>query len=200
MNYQVILKNAFWLWSHIYVFDLLRYLIPASAAFFFFWVWRKHRWETRLVQGRWAPKRQLRTEVRYSMYTVIVFSVVGSVLYQGTRAGVFKIYEDFSRHSLIYFLFSVITIIVLHDAYFYWTHRAMHSKKLFRIFHRVHHISTNPSPWAAYSFAVPEAIVQALFLPLFTLLIPVQGAVVFLFSYPHDHSERLGPFKHRNIT
>ncbi len=181
MSHRAILENAFWLWSHIYLFDLLRYLIPASGAFLFFWAFRRHKWERRLIQGKWAPTRQLWTEFRYSMYTVVIFSIVGFSLYHGARAGIFKIYEGFSAHGPVYFVFSIVWIIVLHDMYFYWTHRAMHSKKLFKIFHRVHHLSINPSPWAAYSFAIPEAIVQALFLPLLTALLPVHGVVLFLF-------------------
>lgn len=181
MNYQLILKNTTLIWSTIFLFDFLRYLIPASTAFLFFWIWKRHSWQIRLVQGKWAPKQQLWTEFRYSMYTVIIFATIGFGIYHGARLGIFKIYQSNSGYNLIYFFVSLILIIISHDAYFYWTHRIMHSKQLFRIFHRVHHLSTNPSPWAAYSFAVPESIVQALFLPLFTLLIPAHEIVIFLF-------------------
>ena len=51
--------------------------------------------------------------------------------------------------------------IVVHDTWFYWTHRLMHHRRLFKLFHRVHHESTNPTPWAAYCFAPLEAMAQA---------------------------------------
>jgi Delta7-sterol 5-desaturase len=70
---------------------------------------------------------------------------------------------------------------VLQDAYFYWTHRAMHMPLLYRAFHRVHHSSTNPSPWTAYAFSVPEAVTHAAFLPLAWLVLPLQDAAVFVF-------------------
>jgi hypothetical protein len=73
-------------------------------------------------------------------------------------------------------------MIVAHDTWFYWTHRAMHRPRLFRVFHRTHHLSRTPTPWTAYSFSVPEALVQGAFVPLFLLLVPTHylGIVLFL--------------------
>ena len=72
-------------------------------------------------------------------------------------------------------------MFLIHDAYFYWTHRIMHHKSLFNIMHLVHHKSTNPSPWAAYAFHPLEAIIE-------------QGIfVVFLFTLP-IHKSHLGIF------
>ena len=51
----------------------------------------------------------------------------------------------------------LIAIVIAHDAYFYWAHRTMHHPRLFKTFHRFHHRTITPTPWAAYSFAVPEA-------------------------------------------
>jgi sterol desaturase/sphingolipid hydroxylase (fatty acid hydroxylase superfamily) len=72
-------------------------------------------------------------------------------------------------------------MIVAHDAYFYWTHRAMHHPRLFRFFHHTHHRSHTPTPWAAYAFAWPEAVVQAVFLPLFLLVVPAHAVVILAF-------------------
>ena len=38
----------------------------------------------------------------------------------------------------------------------------MHHRRLFKRFPRLPHRSHNPSPWAAYAFAPPEAVVQGL--------------------------------------
>jgi sterol desaturase/sphingolipid hydroxylase (fatty acid hydroxylase superfamily) len=34
----------------------------------------------------------------------------------------------------------------------------MHDRRLFRLVHRVHHRSHDPSPWAAYAFGPIEAL------------------------------------------
>jgi len=57
----------------------------------------------------------------------------------------------------------------------------MHHPLLFRWFHRRHHRSVVPTPWTAYAFDAPEALVQALFLPLFLAAVPMHGLAILLF-------------------
>lgn len=56
-------------------------------------------------------------------------------------------------------------------------------RKFFRFFHRTHHLSTNPTPWAAFAFSSAEALVQAAIFPLAVLLMPLHplAFAVFLF-------------------
>ncbi|MEO6316932.1 MAG: sterol desaturase family protein [Chitinophagaceae bacterium] len=74
-------------------------------------------------------------------------------------------------------------MFIIHDTYFYWTHRLMHHKKLFRLFHLVHHHSTNPSPWAAYSFHPLEAVVEAGIFAVFLFIIPVHPLHFYIFFF-----------------
>ena len=76
---------------------------------------------------------------------------------------------------------SLLLMVLAHDTYFYFTHRAMHDPRLFRHFHRRHHRSHNPSPFSAYSFDITEGIVQAAFVPIWMLLVPTSWPVVGLF-------------------
>jgi len=57
----------------------------------------------------------------------------------------------------------------------------MHHPRLFVRFHRAHHRSTNPSPWAAYAFAPLEALVQAAIFPLVVMLVPIHLTAFFVF-------------------
>jgi sterol desaturase/sphingolipid hydroxylase (fatty acid hydroxylase superfamily) len=72
-------------------------------------------------------------------------------------------------------------MIVAHDAYFYWAHRLSHHRRLFRWVHRRHHLSNNPSPFTAYSFDLPEALLMGSFVPLWVLVVPTSWVVVDLF-------------------
>jgi sterol desaturase/sphingolipid hydroxylase (fatty acid hydroxylase superfamily) len=74
-------------------------------------------------------------------------------------------------------------MIVVHDAYFYWTHRLMHHPRLFRWLHHTHHRSTSPTPWAAYAFSPGEAFVQAGIGPLIVFTMPVHPAAFGLFMF-----------------
>lgn len=54
------------------------------------------------------------------------------------------------------------TIIVLdyvHDAWFYWTHRLLHWRPLYKHVHYMHHKSTVPSAYTGYSFHLIEALI-----------------------------------------
>lgn len=72
-------------------------------------------------------------------------------------------------------------ILICHDAWFYWTHRLMHLRPLFRTFHLEHHKSLAPTIFAAYSFSIPEAIVQGLFLVVYVAFLPCTFATLIFF-------------------
>ncbi len=74
-------------------------------------------------------------------------------------------------------------VLIVHDAYFYWTHRWMHHPALFRIFHWEHHKSAAPTVFTAYSFAIPEAIVQGLFGVFYVALFPATFATLIFFQF-----------------
>jgi len=57
----------------------------------------------------------------------------------------------------------------------------MHARRLFRPVHLVHHLSTNPTPWAAYAFAPAEALVQAAYVPLVALILPFHPVALGIF-------------------
>jgi sterol desaturase/sphingolipid hydroxylase (fatty acid hydroxylase superfamily) len=82
-------------------------------------------------------------------------------------------------------VWQVIALIVLHDAWFYWMHRALHTRALFRLTHLAHHRSRTPTSWAAYSFATGEAVCEALVIPAMFLIVaaiaPVEPLAVFIF-------------------
>ncbi|MDP3492302.1 MAG: sterol desaturase family protein [Hyphomonadaceae bacterium] len=80
-----------------------------------------------------------------------------------------------------WFAASLVLMTVAHDAYFYWTHRLIHDRRLFRRFHRRHHRSNDPSPFTAYSFDLSEAAANALFVPLWMIIVPTAWQVLGLF-------------------
>ena len=124
---------------------------------------------------------QLWKEFGYSMSTVLIFSLVGFGLFTAEHSGITLIYHKIEEFGIWYLIFSLLVMIVYHDFYFYWTHRLMHYKLFFRHVHKVHHESTNPSPWAAYSFHPWEALIQALVLPIAAFIIPLHPLIIFIF-------------------
>ena len=106
-----------------------------------------------------------------------------------------KYYKDVTEHSNFYFFSAFILMIFIHDAYFYWLHRIMHYKPLFKFVHLVHHQSTNPSPWAAYAFHPFEAVLESGIFVLLLFIMPLNDwhlLVFFICSLMYNVYGHLG--------
>lgn len=161
--------------------DFLRYFIFAGVTYLLFWVIFRKALEHKFIQRKFPKKHHLIREFGYSMSTVMIFGFVGMLIGFGIEKGWTQFYDPIDKYGWLYYGFSVIACIVIHDAYFYWTHRAMHHPSLYKHVHLVHHKSTNPSPWAAYSFHPLEAIVQAGIGPLLIFILPMHHTVFLIF-------------------
>jgi lathosterol oxidase len=158
-----------------------RYFIFAGMGWLLGYVLFKRRWFHRKIIAKMPGSKEVLGEAAYSVLTICIFGVVGAATISLAKAGWTQVYWKLNTHSKAWFWCSIVLAIFLHDMYFYWTHRLMHHPKLFRWFHKVHHQSTNPSPWAAYSFAPLEAIMQASIFPLVVLVIPIHLYAFALF-------------------
>ena len=165
----------------IFSIEAGRYLITAGLISLVIGVfWRAH-YAARKIQLRDAQAADYRREVFSSLRTAFIFSCVGFCMYLAHRAGWLTIYQDFTVEGPAYFAVTLAAMILAQDAYFYWTHRAMHHPRLFRTFHWTHHKSKTPTPWTAYAFDAPEALVMVAFVPLWTALVPMHDVAIFMF-------------------
>lgn len=158
-----------------------RYLITAGLVSLIIWAFRRAHFATRKIQARVASTKDYQREVFASLRTAFIFSLVGFSMHLASEAGWLTLYDDFSVRGPVYFAVTLLFMIVAQDAYFYWTHRAMHHPKLFRTFHWTHHKSKTPTPWTAYAFDAPEALVVVAFVPLWVALVPMHDLAVFSF-------------------
>ena len=71
--------------------------------------------------------------------------------------------------------------VVLHDIYFYTTHRLMHLAPLFKAVHAGHHRSITPTPWAILSFQPLETIPQFGFFALVIFFLPLHPATLLAY-------------------
>ena len=115
------------------------------------------------------------------MFTFVIFAIIGTVVFFAVTAGYTKIYPNIEDYGLPYFWLSVVMAIIIHDAYFYFSHRLMHTKLLYAKFHAVHHRSNNPSPWAAFSFHPYEAIVESMIVPILVFTMPIHKFAILAF-------------------
>lgn len=160
---------------------LIRYFVIAGGAFLVFYVFYKNRFRFKKIQAKFPTRKDYLREIAYSILTFFIFAGVALFLWNDHVRPYTQIYGQVSDKGWGYLLVSVIVIIFLQDTYFYWMHRLMHHPKLFKLFHLVHHKSTNPSPWAAFAFHPLEAIVEASILVIIAFTIPVHHYAILTF-------------------
>lgn len=170
------------LYSIIFPLVLLYfYLIPAGLFYWFFFIRTSRKLDVQRIQKRLPGAGSIRREIRASIGSMALFSVLGLFMYEAWRLGYTRIYLDVRQYSIAYLIFSVTLLAVLHDTYFYWAHRFMHWKPAYRYFHRLHHRSVTPTPWAVYAFQPLETIVQFGIYPIVLLLIPLHPLVLAVY-------------------
>jgi sterol desaturase/sphingolipid hydroxylase (fatty acid hydroxylase superfamily) len=164
----------------VFAVVFLRYLLIAGLFYGWFYIWRREHWEEQKISTRNYSPKQLRTEIGWSMLTAVIFSIAGAATALLWQKGWIKIYTGTSDYPLVWLPASLVISMLLHETYYYWLHRWMHHPKIFRIVHRVHHESNITSPWTAFSFHPLEGFLQAIFLPLLLLVLPMHLYVLLI--------------------
>lgn len=164
----------------IFLVVLGRYFLIAGFFYFVFYYKNPGQWQHKKINPRPYQKKQFKKEVTWSTVTAVIFSLAGALAVLLWQRGWIKIYTDINDYSLWWLPASFIISVLLHETYYYWLHRWMHQPKIFRIVHKVHHDSHITSPWTAFSFHPLEGLLQAIFLPLLLLLMPMHLHVLIL--------------------
>ena len=165
----------------VFLANVIRYLIIAGVAYLIFYVVFKEKFSISKIQQKFPKNKDFFREIGYSFTTFLIFTMVGVGLYNPMVRPYTHTYFEVSEYGYFYFFFSFFVMLLMHDTYFYWIHRLMHHPKIYRIFHEVHHQSTNPSPWASFSFQPTEAIVEAGIFVIFAFSIPIHFYVLIAF-------------------
>ncbi|MCB0447507.1 MAG: sterol desaturase family protein [Gelidibacter sp.] len=160
---------------------LTRYVLIAGFFYAIFYVWKRKALLMFKLQQNFPSRVQIKREICYSVLTFLIYgSSVMAFLYW-SKNGMTKEYQDFNAYGFWYFMFSVILMIFLHDAYFYWTHRLLHHRMFFKYVHKTHHSFHNPTPWAAFAFHPLESIISMGIIPIIIFLIPFHQWTLVIF-------------------
>jgi len=113
---------------------------------------------------------------------MLVFGGVILLVVWASKNGFTRVYAPLNKYGYGWYFFSIVLMVLLHDTYFYWTHRLLHWKPLFKLVHKTHHLSINPTPFAAYAFHPVEALVEVGIIPLIAFTIPYHPTAITIFS------------------
>lgn len=165
----------------LYAILVLRYFVVAGTAYWWWWRRESGAGPKRRIRPSAPCWSQCRREMLWSLATSSIFAAVGAMLWHCWELGYTQVYLDLAQYGWGYLGISFLFLMLVHETYFYWTHRLMHHPKLFARIHRVHHESRSPTPWAAFSFHPWEAIIAAAIFPAFLFTIPIHPTVLFSF-------------------
>jgi sterol desaturase/sphingolipid hydroxylase (fatty acid hydroxylase superfamily) len=167
------LVSTFVIWLVVIVFA--RYLI-------FAWLYKTIvEWLTGSLRNRvQGNQKQVRREIGWAFTSTLVFVLLASIAWWLYQQEVTLVYEDVDRYPSWYLFVSPVLLLVLYETYYYWLHRWMHLPKIFRIVHRVHHESRQPTVFTSFAFHPLEAFLQLAFFPMIILLIPFHYVTLFI--------------------
>lgn len=169
---------------YIFIFFIIlvfRYFLVAGLFYNYYYIKNKEKFQPKKLSKRPYKKKQLRNEIKWSLISSVIFAITGSLLFFLYNHGYTQIYLKLSVNDLWYFPLSLVVVLLIHETYYYWVHRWMHTPSIYRKVHKVHHDSLAPSPWTAFSFHPWEAALEALILPILLLTIPLHFSVVLFY-------------------
>ena len=175
------LNNDYNLLTGVLIF-VLRYCLIAGVAYFVFYVWKKREYINLKLNQKQPEFKQIKSELLYSATTLLIYSISVFLLIYWYQNGYTKVYFNIGTFGYGYFFISILLMVILHDAYFYWSHKLMHQLPFLFCFHKIHHFSHNPNPWSAFSFHPVEAIISLGIMPIILFTIPVHPYALIVFS------------------
>ncbi len=169
---------------YIFIFFLIlvfRYFLAVGLFYYYYYIKNKEKFQPKKLSKRPYKKKQFRNEIKWSLISSVIFAITGALLYFLYNLGYTQIYLKFSINDLWYFPLSLLSVLLIHETYYYWAHRWMHKPAIYKKVHKVHHDSLNPSPWTAFSFHPWEAMLEALILPVLLVTIPLHFSVILFY-------------------
>lgn len=162
------------------------YFAVVSLLYFGLWKLGARRFEGRRLQH---PTRvdgaQLRREILHTLTTLALGTLNAVGLSLLFASG--KTQATLATPGVLQSVGWVIGLLALNETWFYFWHRLLHHRRLFRYVHAVHHRSVDVNPFSSYSFHPLEALVLggwvlpvAIWLPVpLALLGVLQGVGLF---------------------
>jgi Delta7-sterol 5-desaturase len=184
--YEQFWQSIFELITSILVFTFSPIINYFQVSIIFFglcyWLFAKQLNNRKINNTKSVNAKQLIFETFHSTVSQLIFTVVQFVFYSTFDGfGFIHGYKDFDGLiGLSYLVFSIIVFTIIHDTYFYWIHRMIHHKSIFRFVHKIHHTNTLIDPMTSVSFNSIEAVLEALWPVIALLFLPLSPLAFFI--------------------
>ena len=125
------------------------------------------------IQPAYPDKKKVFSDFRTSIKTAYFFIPAGIFISLCTYHKMGMLYTDPLERGLPYFFLSLFLLTFVHDTYYYWLHRLMHTPFFYKRFHADHHQTANVTVVSFYAIHWVEAILISLSMPIAIFLFPV---------------------------
>jgi lathosterol oxidase len=168
-----LLDHSFWFYSIAFFGIILgRYFLVAGGTYLCFYLPMRQSSDEQKLQPN-PSWQSIKRDIELSILSAAVFAIASAFIVSGYGWNLTRIYSDPQQYGLWYLGISYVVVLILQDAYFYFTHRLFHHPSLFHWLHQGHHRSRYPTPWTSFAFDPLEAIISSLFLVGIVLIIPL---------------------------
>ncbi|WP_116124488.1 sterol desaturase family protein [Lewinella sp. IMCC34183] len=158
----------------------LRYLLFSGGYHYLLRLRLRERLRHRIFHYEVGAGAQVQREIWRSAVVSLIFAVFGIAVLFLWQEGYTRLYLSLDSGRDVWWLVAgPVLFLLIQETYYYWVHRWMHRPGIYERVHRWHHESIETTAWTAFSFHPLEALLQAVFLPLSVLLIPMH-ALAFL--------------------
>jgi len=167
-------RVLFGIWCVALLSSIFRYVSWSGSLYWLFYVHQALAWRGRKIQAAFPRREQLANELRWSLVSCVVYSLMTLGLVVAALNHLTRLYLNVEDYGWGYLILSFFLMLVLHDTYFYFVHRWSHRNRyFFRHFHQIHHQTSNPTPFADIMFHPVDAVVHAGFVPIFLFCLPL---------------------------
>ncbi|TNJ44678.1 sterol desaturase family protein [Tamlana fucoidanivorans] len=173
--------SVFKLWFLLMVILVARYMVVAGLPYFWLYIIKKEEYQSLKIQKAHPNRKQIFQEIKYSLVTFCIYSSGIWLFVYWLKNGYTRNYADINEYGLVYFVVSILLMVVLHDTYSYWVHRLMHHKIIFKYTHLLHHKFKNPSTWGAFAFHPLESILTMGIIPIIIFTVPWHNWALVVF-------------------
>ncbi|WP_244616166.1 sterol desaturase family protein [Rhizobium sp. RU20A] len=129
--------------------------------------------ERRIQKGRFGEKRR-QAEIRQSMASILVTCLSVAI-------GIFAQLQGWTITPWAFSWWTALPLflltMVLFDAWFYFAHRALHTKPLYK-YHALHHKSVAPTAWSNDSIGLVDTALSQGFYAVVVFIIPIPPVIL----------------------
>jgi sterol desaturase/sphingolipid hydroxylase (fatty acid hydroxylase superfamily) len=157
----------------VYAILLVTYFISAFTVLFL-----GRRSPELKIQERIAGRKEERRDIRQSFFSLAY--IAGFVSFGWFGNTVLGLGFHLRHPTILNTALTFVGSMILYDTWFYWFHRLVHWKPLYRVVHRGHHLSVTPTVWSNNSdHFLDNAFIQSYWM-FAHFLIPVAPLVLLV--------------------